>query len=61
VRVRPYSEGWFALLEAIPELREPFALGERVRVQGRAVLIEVAPDAPERLDDAALRRARQGW
>lgn len=61
VRVRPFGEGYFRLLELIPELREPFALGERVVVAGRALSVEVSPDAPESLDAATLARARQGW
>ncbi len=40
--VRPYSEAWFALNTAIPELSDVFALGDRVVVVGRDVTIEVA-------------------
>jgi hypothetical protein len=61
VRVRPFSEGYFRLLDLLPELREPFALGERVRVRGRAVAVEVSPDAPERLAAEAVERVRRGW
>ena len=61
VRVRPYSDGYFRLLELLPELREPLALGERVRVRGRAIGIEVSPDAPERLAADAVERVRKGW
>jgi len=61
VRVRAFSDGYFQLLELLPELREPLALGERVRVRGRAVVVEVAPDAPERLDAGARARLRQDW
>ena len=61
VRVRPFGAGWFRLVELLPELREPFALGDRVRVQGRAIAIEVAPDAPESLSADALQRVRTNW
>jgi hypothetical protein len=61
VRVRAFSDGYFQLLELLPELREPLALGERVRVRGRAVVVEVAPDAPEQLDAGARARLRQDW
>jgi hypothetical protein len=61
VRVRPFSDAYFRLLEQLPELKEPFALGERVRVAGRAVVVEVAPDAPERPEAGALDRLRALW
>jgi hypothetical protein len=61
VRVRAFSDGYFQLLELLPELREAFALGERVRVRGRAVVVEIAPDAPERLDARARERLRRDW
>lgn len=61
VRVRPFGEGYFRLLESIPELREAFALGERVLVAGRAVSIQVTPDGPERLEESTLARVRRDW
>lgn len=61
VRVRPFGEGYFRLLELIPELAEPFALGDRVVVAGRELSIELSPDAPEVLDAATLARTRKGW
>ena len=61
VRVRPFGAGWFRLVELLPELREPFALGDRVRVQGRAIAIEVAPDGPETVPAEALQRIRTNW
>ena len=61
VMVKPYSEAYFALLARIPALKEPFALGERVLVSGRAVAIELAPAGVERLDEAALARVAAEW
>ena len=61
IRVKPFSDGYFRLLELLPELREPFTLGERVIVAGRAMSVEVAPDAPEHLDAQALARVRRDW
>lgn len=61
VRIRPYSDAYFSLLQQHPELGAVFALGERVRVAGRAIVVEVAPEAPERLDAGALDRLRRLW
>lgn len=61
VKVRAYSAAWFALIERIPALGEAFSLGERVRMAGRGVVLEVAPDGVESLPDAALRRIVANW
>ncbi len=61
VRVQPYTPAYFALLDAIPELRALFAVGERVRVSGRTIAIEVTPAGVERLTDAEVARVRAGW
>jgi Ca-activated chloride channel homolog len=61
VRIQAYSQAYFALLEAIPELRPAFSLGDRVRVAGRAVEIEVTPDGVERLTDAEVASVRSDW
>ena len=61
VRVKPYAAAWFALAEALPELREAFALGERVLVVGRGVAVESAPDGAETLPDDALRDILRQW
>jgi Ca-activated chloride channel family protein len=47
VRVAPFSPAYFLLLERLPALKEAFALGERVSVQGRAVrlVLDVAGDS----------------
>lgn len=61
VRVRPYSPAYFALLRAVPELAEPFGLGERVLVFGRSVAVELAADGAEQLDDAQVASISAGW
>jgi Ca-activated chloride channel family protein len=61
VRVKPFGAAWLALVRDVPALKEPFALGDRVRVRGRAVLIEVAPDGREALDAATLAAVRRQW
>ena len=61
VRVRAYSSAYFALLNAVPELREPFGLGDRVVVFGRAVSIEVAADGDEQLSEAQVAAVSADW
>jgi Ca-activated chloride channel family protein len=61
VRVKPYSTAYFALLGAVPELKSAFAVGEVVRVAGRAVAIEVAGDGVEKLSDAEVASVRSDW
>ena len=61
VRVRVYSRAWFALAQAIPELREVFALGDAVSVAGRAIAIEVDATGEEEMPEAALRDILRVW
>ena len=61
VSVRAYSDAYFALMDSIPELREAFALGDRVEVRGRAVTIVLAADGAERLASPQLRAVLQDW
>ena len=61
VKVRSYSSAYFALLREIPELGEPFGLGDRVLVFGRAVAIEVAADGDERLSEAQVAAVSADW
>jgi hypothetical protein len=61
VKVKAFSKAYFALIDRMPELRDAFALGERVRVTGRAVTIELAVDGIESLDAAALAAVARDW
>ena len=61
VRVQPYSPAYFALIDGLPELREAFSLGDRVRIAGRQVVLEVAADGAEHLTDVELRRIVASW
>lgn len=61
VRVRPYSDAYFALMNRTPELREVFALGERVEARGRAVTVVLAADGVERLSAADVDAITQAW
>ena len=46
-KVKAYSAAYFSLLDKLPELREAFAIGDRVLVAGRTVAIEVVEDGAE--------------
>jgi Ca-activated chloride channel family protein len=61
VRVKPYSDAYFAVIQAIPELGEPLGLGDKVLVFGRAVAIELAPDGSERLSNAQVAAVSADW
>ena len=61
LRVKPFSTAYFALIEQAPELREAFALGERVRVHGRALTLLLASDGVERLGDHELAAFTRDW
>jgi len=59
-KVKAYSQSYFALLQKLPELRESFAIGDRVLVSGKSVAIEVVDDAPE-LSGSELAAVVKGW
>jgi Ca-activated chloride channel family protein len=61
VKVKAFSEAYFALVQRLPELGPLFAVGERVRVHGHAVTIEIARDGAEKLDVAALDSIVKNW
>src|SRR5690606_19899263 len=61
ISVRAYSDAYFALMDSIPELREAFALGDRVKVRGRAVTIVLAADGVDRLQPRELGAAVRDW
>jgi Ca-activated chloride channel family protein len=61
VSIKPYSDAYFAVVRALPELKEAFALGERVLVRGSKVAIAVSPTGVERLSDAELQALVTSW
>ncbi|HKV75351.1 MAG TPA: VIT domain-containing protein [Gemmatimonadales bacterium] len=56
VSVRPFSEAYFALVRALPELARWLPAGEQVVVAGRRVSLRVAADGSATLDQAVLAR-----
>ena len=61
VRVVPFSEAYFALVQRLPQLKEAFALGERVSVQGRAVRVVLDPTGETTLAASALDTIVRDW
>lgn len=61
VKIRAYSEAYFKLMELLPDLREVFALGDKVIVSGRDIVIDVSTDGAETLSDSELRSVQSRW
>ncbi len=61
VRIKPYTAAYFKVLELFPELREPLALGDQVRIAGRGITLETGDDGMEQLSDATVQALRQGF
>jgi Ca-activated chloride channel family protein len=61
VKIKPFSPAYFAVLDAIPDLRAAFAVGDKVLVSGKHMAIEVSPDGAETLGDAELRSLKEQW
>jgi Ca-activated chloride channel family protein len=49
VKVAPFSDAYFALLRALPEMAKAVTLGGKVLVAGRGVSVEIAPDGTNSL------------
>lgn len=60
-RIRAYSGAYFKLLELVPSLREALAVGDRIRIGGRTLTIEVGPDGVESLTAEQLATVRAEW
>ena len=61
LRVKPYSDAYFKLLELQPDLRDAFAIGERAIVAGRSMAIELTPAGVERLNDHDMAMLKDRW
>ena len=61
VQVRAYSEAYFALLQRLPALKDVFALGEKVSVQGRAVRLVLDPAGQSTLGAGDLDEIVRDW
>jgi Ca-activated chloride channel family protein len=61
LQVKPFSEAYFKLIDLLPELREPFSVGERILVAGRSLAIELTPTGKESLTDRDATLIRDRW
>jgi Ca-activated chloride channel family protein len=61
ISIKPFSPAYFAAMERVSELREIFALGERVQVHGRALIIKLSADGLEQLDERTLTALTRDW
>lgn len=61
VRVQPYSDAYFALMQTIPELREAFAVGDRVEVRGRAVTVLLDANGANQLLPREVNAVLRDW
>jgi hypothetical protein len=61
LRVKPFSDAYFKLMELLPDLREPFSVGERAIVAGHNMAIELTPSGVEKLTDRDIALIRNNW
>jgi hypothetical protein len=61
LRVKPFSDAYFKLIEQQPDLREAFTVGERAIIAGHNMAIELTPIGEERLSDKDLAMLRDRW
>ncbi|HVT39914.1 MAG TPA: VWA domain-containing protein [Gemmatimonadaceae bacterium] len=61
VKVKAYSPAYFGIVQRVPELGGLFSVGERARLHGRHVVIEVSDDGVSQLDPAALDAIAKDW
>lgn len=59
-KVKAYSRTYFTLLEKLPQLKESFAVGEKVKVAGKSVAIEIV-DSAEELNENEIAAIVRGW
>jgi hypothetical protein len=61
LRVKPFSEAYFKLIELVPDLRDSFSVGERAIVSGRSMAIELTPSGVDHLTDRDITLMRDRW
>ena len=61
VSVEPFSAAYFALLQALPELREPSRLGDDVLVAGRTVSIRFQRTGQVSISGSAVMKLAQAF
>ena len=61
IRIKAFSKAYFDLIDAVPELREIFALGDKVTAQGRAVTLVVSEDGKDQLSASDVQALAKNW
>jgi len=61
LQVKPFSNAYFKLIEMMPDLREPFSVGERVIVAGHSMAIELIRSGEEHLTDRDMTLIKDRW
>lgn len=61
VKVKPFSQAYFDVLQRLNTLAPAFALGDQVIVAGRVVAIELSAQGAERLTAAELSGIERDW
>ncbi|HEX6574289.1 MAG TPA: VIT domain-containing protein [Gemmatimonadaceae bacterium] len=60
-KVKAFSSAYFKLMDLIPDLREVFALGDKLVVYGKSAAIEITDAGSQDLSDSELRRIQSQW
>ena len=61
LRIKPFSDAYFKVLELQPDLRDAFSIGDRAIIAGRSMAIELTSAGVERLSDRDLQMLRDRW
>lgn len=61
VKVRAFSKAYFSLVNEIPDVKDALALGDKVAIAGREVVIEISDDGVETVSDSDLKRIVAAW
>jgi len=61
IRIKAYSKAYFDLIDAVPDLRAIFAIGDRVTAQGRAVTVVVSDSGVEQLGGVEIKMVANNW
>ena len=61
LRIKAFSKAYFDLIAAVPELRPLLAVGDKVIVQGRGVVVAVGESGAEELSAGEVKTVEKGW
>ena len=61
LRVKPFSDAYFKVIELQPDLREALGVGERVIVAGRSMAIELTSNGVDQLSERDQAMLRDRW